>query len=44
MAVIVGEEAPSIAGQTPEGPLDLKEFRGSKNVVLWTYPKDGTSG
>ena len=44
MAVRVGEPLPAIAGETPEGPLNLADFRGKKSVVLWTYPKDGTSG
>lgn len=44
MAVSVGEMLPHIVGETPDGRLDLNDFRGSKAVVLWTYPKDGTSG
>lgn len=39
-----GDVLPTIRGETPEGPLDLGDFRGSKAVVIWTYPKDGTSG
>lgn len=44
MALTVGEKLPPIAGETPNGHLRLEDFRGSKSVVLWTYPKDGTSG
>lgn len=42
--VNVGEPLPPIKGQTQNGLLDLADFRGSKSVVLWTYPKDSTSG
>jgi peroxiredoxin len=42
--VRVGEELPAIFGETQYGPLDLSSFRGSKSLVLWSYPKDGTSG
>jgi peroxiredoxin len=44
MALTVGEKLPHIAGQTADGFLDLAKYRGSKAVVLWTYPKDATSG
>ncbi len=44
MALTVGDKLPHVAGETPEGPLDLESFHGSKSVVLWTYPKDATSG
>jgi len=40
----LGEKLPPISGETPDGHLDLADFRGSKSVVLWTYPKDATSG
>jgi peroxiredoxin len=42
--VKVGEPLPEIKGETQYGPLDLAGFRGSKSVVLWSYPKDATSG
>jgi peroxiredoxin len=42
--VKVGEPLPKIKGETQYGPLDLANFRGSKSVVLWSYPKDATSG
>ena len=42
--VKAGDEFPPIAGQTPEGPLDLSDYRGARHVVLWTYPKDDTPG
>ncbi len=44
MALKVGEPLPPISGQTQNGPLSLVDFRGAKSVVLWTYPKDATSG
>ena len=42
--VKAGDELPPIAGETPEGPLDLADYRGKQHVVLWTYPKDDTPG
>jgi peroxiredoxin len=40
----VGEEAPDFTLLTDEGKqVSLKEYRGKK-VVLYFYPKDGTSG
>ncbi|HET9342033.1 MAG TPA: hypothetical protein VFO25_03815 [Candidatus Eremiobacteraceae bacterium] len=42
--VKVGEPMIAVAGETPEGPLDLADFRGKKHVVLWSYPKDDTPG
>jgi peroxiredoxin len=40
----VGEEAPDFTVLTDEGKqVSLKEYRGKK-VVLYFYPKDGTSG
>ena len=44
MAVKVGETLPSISAETQNGRLDLSDFRGSKAIVLWAYPKDLTSG
>ena len=42
--VAVGEEAPDFTVLTDEGKqVSLKEYRGKK-VVLYFYPKDGTSG
>ena len=42
--VKIGEPMPSVIGETPEGTLDLADFRGKKHVVLWSYPKDDTPG
>ncbi len=42
--ITIGKPLPSIKGQTQYGTLDLADFRGSKSVVLWAYPKDATSG
>lgn len=44
MSVKIGEPLPPISGETQYGPLSLSDFRGAKSVVLWVYPKDGTSG
>ena len=42
--VAVGEEAPDFILETDEEKqVSLKDFRG-KRVVLYFYPKDGTSG
>lgn len=42
--VAVGEEAPDFTLETDEGrQVSLKDYRGRK-VVLYFYPKDGTSG
>lgn len=42
--VKVGEPMPPVAGETPEGRLDLADYRGKKHVVFWSYPKDDTPG
>ncbi len=44
MPVGVGEPLPEISGESPQGLIKLGDFRGMKSIVLWTYPKDGTSG
>ena len=42
--VAVGEEAPDFTLETDEEkPVSLKDYRGKK-VLLYFYPKDGTSG
>lgn len=42
--VAVGEKAPDFTLMTDEGKqVSLKEYRGKK-VILYFYPKDGTSG
>ena len=41
----VGSEAPDFAGRLDDGSeFHLAAMRGQKNVVLYFYPKDGTSG
>ena len=41
----VGDPAPDFEGPTSDGTrLGLKDFLGKKNVVLYFYPKDDTSG
>ena len=41
----VGDPAPDFEGPTADGTLlDLKDFVGKKNVVLYFYPKDDTPG
>jgi peroxiredoxin Q/BCP len=43
--VKVGDTAPDFEGPTADGTrLGLKDFIGKKNVVLYFYPKDDTSG
>jgi peroxiredoxin Q/BCP len=40
-----GDAAPDFDGPTSDGSrLSLKDFVGKKNVVLYFYPKDDTSG
>ena len=40
-----GDPAPDFEGPTSDGSkLGLKNFLGKKNVVLYFYPKDDTSG
>ncbi len=41
----LGDPAPDFSLQTGDGKrLGLKDFRGKKNLVLYFYPKDFTSG
>lgn len=43
--VKAGETAPNFEGPTADRPrLGLRDFLGKKNVVLYFYPKDDTSG
>lgn len=43
--VKAGDQAPDFEGPTSDGSrLGLKDFAGKKNVVLYFYPKDDTSG
>ena len=42
--VKAGEPMIPVAGETPEGHLDLADYHGKKHVVLWSYPKDDTPG
>ncbi len=45
MAVQVGEPFPAFAGPTHEGrTLDLSEFRGQKNLVIFFFPKANMPG
>ena len=40
-----GDEAPPFVLPASEGgEVDLKSFRGEKNVILYFYPKDNTPG
>lgn len=44
-SVAVGEKAPEFSLPAyPEGTVSLKDFQGSKNVILAFYPKDDTPG
>lgn len=40
-----GDTAPAVAGPGDDGKaLDLADYRGKRNVVLYFYPKDNTPG
>lgn len=40
-----GQNAPEFSAQDDQGhTVNLKDFRGKKNVVLYFYPKDDTPG
>ena len=43
MTLNVGDKAPAFKGETAEGPISLKDLKGS-NIVLYFYPKDDTPG
>jgi peroxiredoxin Q/BCP len=43
MALKIGNKAPAFKGLTAEGPISLKDLKGS-HVVLYFYPKDDTPG
>ena len=43
MTLKVGDKAPAFKGLTEEGPISLKDLKGSR-VVLYFYPKDDTPG
>src|SRR5437879_2239498 len=43
-AVHEGDQMPPIEGETQSGHLKHSDFRGSKHVVLWSYPMDDTPG
>src|SRR5215510_5293493 len=45
LAVKVGDQAPDFALESESGKsVTLSQFRGTKNVVLYFYPKDETMG
>ncbi len=45
MAVQVGDTFPAFSAPTHDGgTLDLGEFRGKKNLVLFFFPKANTPG
>ena len=44
MPLATGDPRPEIAGETQLGSINLRGFQGTKHLVLWTYPKDATSG
>jgi|HubBroStandDraft_6_1064221.scaffolds.fasta_scaffold903763_2 peroxiredoxin len=44
MPLMPGERVPKIVGETQSGPIDLDDYRGTKTLVIWTYPKDDTAG
>ena len=43
MTLKVGDKCPQFKGLTSEGPISLKDMKGS-HVVLYFYPKDDTPG
>jgi peroxiredoxin len=44
MPLMPGDRLPKIVCETQSGPIDLDEYRGTKSLVVWTYPKDDTAG
>jgi thioredoxin-dependent peroxiredoxin len=45
MAIKVGDKAPDFTLTSQKGtPVNLKDYIGKKNVVLYFYPKDDTPG
>lgn len=45
MAIDQGDQFPAVSGETYQGErIDLADFRGKKNVVLYFYPRDLTPG
>ena len=44
MPLMPGERLPKIECETQNGRIDLDEYRASKMLVIWTYPKDDTTG
>lgn len=45
MNIQEGDQFPEVSGQTHDGQVvNLADFRGTKNVVLYFYPKDLTPG
>ncbi len=44
-AFCIGESAPDFSAKTGDGTtVSLSEYAGSKNVVLYFYPRDDTAG
>ena len=39
-----GKKAPSFSLDSSSGKINLKDFLGKKNIVLYFYPKDATPG
>jgi peroxiredoxin len=44
MPLMPGDRLPKIVSETQSGPIDLDDYRGTKTLVIWTYPKDDTAG
>jgi peroxiredoxin len=44
MPLMPGDRLPKIVSETQSGPIDLDDYRRSKTLVIWTYPKDDTAG
>ena len=45
MAIEAGQDFPSFAAQDQDGQtVDLNDYRGSDKLVVFFYPRAGTSG
>ena len=44
MPLMPGDRLPKIECETQSGPIDLDSYRGPNVLVIWTYPKDDTTG
>lgn len=40
----INDKIENVSGQTINGVINLDDFKGKKNIVLYFYPKDNTPG